>query len=118
MTGPRAPRARLAEPGYHSCRMPVPASRARGDGAGSAHPPAPAAVPAVRPALSLEQTRRILFDAACDCIAQAEQDLAAALGRGDQAAVLRLNDELALYDVLVTRFGEELQDTAQQCNVA
>ncbi|HEU5332307.1 MAG TPA: hypothetical protein VFU73_06080 [Actinocrinis sp.] len=68
--------------------------------------------------MSIEQTRRILFDAACDCIAQAEQELAAALGRGDQAAVLRLHDELALYDALVTRFGEELRDTPPQHDAA
>jgi hypothetical protein len=97
--------------------MPAPAHRTGGDEAVSPHPLAPA-VPAVRPELSPEQTRRILFDAACDCIAQAEQDLAAALGRGDQAAVMRLHDELALYDVLVTRFGEDLRDDAPQCNVA
>jgi len=93
--------------------MPAPASRARGDEARSGRPQT-AAAPTARPPLTLEQTHRILFDAACDCIGQAEQDLAAALGRGDQAAVLRLHDELALYDVLVTRLGEELQDTASQ----
>lgn len=117
MTRPRAPRIRIAEPGYHGCRVPVPADRVGADESASTHPESPAAA-AVRPPLSLDETRRILFDAACDCIAQAEQELAVALGRRDQGAVLRLRDEIALYDVLVTRFGEELQDAAPQCHVA